>query len=203
MSIIHNLKYIHSAHFIDDLPEDTGFEVAFAGRSNAGKSSAINALANHNRLAYVSKQPGRTQLINFFQLHHSENFKIVDLPGYGFAKVNIDMKKHWDIVLPHYLQKRQALVGLIIVMDIRHSLTPLDDQMIRWFIPTGKPIHILLTKADKLSRNQTNQELQKFKQKLKNCNFEAPISFQSFSSLKKDGLENVEDIFLKWLPFSG
>jgi GTP-binding protein len=113
------------------------------------------------------------------------------------------MKKHWDIVLPHYLQKRQALVGLIIVMDIRHSLTPLDDQMIRWFIPTGKPIHILLTKADKLSRNQTNQELQKFKQKLKNCNFEAPISFQSFSSLKKDGLEGVEDIFLKWLPFSG
>ena len=183
MSIIHNLKYIHSAHFIDDLPEDSGFEIAFAGRSNAGKSSAINALANHNRLAYVSKQPGRTQLINFFQLHHSENFKIVDLPGYGFAKVNIDMKKHWDIVLPHYLQKRQALVGLIIVMDIRHSLTPLDDQMIRWFIPTGKPIHILLTKADKLSRNQTNQELQKFKQKLKNCNFEAPISFQSFSNI--------------------
>ena len=94
MSIIHNLEYFHSAHFIEDLPEDVGHEIAFAGRSNAGKSSAINTLANHNRLAYVSKQPGRTQLINFFQMRYGINNKIVDLPGYGYAKVNVNTKKH-------------------------------------------------------------------------------------------------------------
>jgi GTP-binding protein len=120
MSIIHNLEYFHSAHFIEDLPEDVGHEIAFAGRSNAGKSSAINTLANHNRLAYVSKQPGRTQLINFFQMRYGINNKIVDLPGYGYAKVNVNTKKHWDIVLPYYLQKRKSLIGLIIVDSITH-----------------------------------------------------------------------------------
>jgi GTP-binding protein len=199
MSIIHNLKYIHSAHYIKDLPEDDGFEIAFAGRSNAGKSSAINALANHNRLAYVSKQPGRTQLINFFQMNHVNNYKVVDLPGYGYAKVNIDMKKHWDEVLPYYLQNRKALIGLIIVMDIRHALTKLDEQMIDWFIPTNKPIHILLTKSDKLSRNQANKEIQEFQRRIEGCQFEAEITFQTFSSLKKSGLEDVEEIFNAWL----
>lgn len=200
MSIIHNLKYIHSAHYIKDLPEDDGFEIAFAGRSNAGKSSAINALANHNRLAYVSKQPGRTQLINFFQMNHANNYKVVDLPGYGYAKVNIDMKKHWDEVLPYYLQNRKALIGLIIVMDIRHALTKLDEQMIDWFIPTNKPIHILLTKSDKLSRNQANKEIQEFQRRIEGCQFQAEITFQTFSSLKKSGLEDVEEIFNAWLP---
>ena len=200
MSIIHNLEYFHSAHFIEDLPEDVGYEIAFAGRSNAGKSSAINTLANHNRLAYVSKQPGRTQLINFFQMRYGINNKIVDLPGYGYAKVNVNTKKHWDVVLHYYLQKRKSLIGLIIVMDIRHALTKLDEQMIEWFLPTKKSIHILLTKSDKLSRNQAQKEVNKFTKKIEACNFNGNISYQTFSSLKKIGLDDVEEIFLKWLP---
>lgn len=200
MSIIHNLEYFHSAHYIDDLPPDQGYEIAFAGRSNAGKSSAINTLANHNRLAFVSKQPGRTQLINFFQMRHEKNFKIVDLPGYGFAKVKMDLKKHWDNVLPHYLQKRNALIGLIIVMDVRHALTKLDEQMIEWFQPSQKPIHILLTKSDKLSRNQINKILVDFKKRIEACKFTASITHQTFSSLKKQGLGEVETIFKNWLP---
>jgi GTP-binding protein len=200
MSIIHNLEYFHSAHFIEDLPDDVGYEIAFAGRSNAGKSSAINTLANHNRLAYVSKQPGRTQLINFFQMRYGINNKIVDLPGYGYAKVNVNTKKHWDVVLPYYLQKRKSLIGLIIVMDIRHALTKLDEQMIEWFLPTKKSIHILLTKSDKLSRNQAQKEVNKFTKKIEACNFNGNISYQTFSSLKKIGLDDVEEIFLKWLP---
>lgn len=200
MSIIHNLEYFHSAHYIDDLPPDQGYEIAFAGRSNAGKSSAINTLANHNRLAFVSKQPGRTQLINFFQMRHEKNFKIVDLPGYGFAKVKMDLKKHWDNVLPHYLQKRNALIGLIIVMDVRHALTKLDEQMIEWFQPSQKPIHILLTKSDKLSRNQINKILVDFQKRIEACKFKASITHQTFSSLKKQGLGEVETIFKNWLP---
>ena len=157
-------------------------------------------MANHNRLAFVSKQPGRTQLINFFQMRHEKNFKIVDLPGYGFAKVKMDLKKHWDNVLPHYLQKRNALIGLIIVMDVRHALTKLDEQMIEWFQPSQKPIHILLTKSDKLSRNQINKILVDFKKRIEACKFEASITHQTFSSLKKQGLGEVETIFKNWLP---
>lgn len=201
MSIFYNLKFIHSAHFISDLIDDEGYEIAFAGRSNAGKSSAINTLANHNRLAYVSKQPGRTQLINFFELNKFNNYKIVDLPGYGYAKVDSKTKSHWNEVLPHYLQKRQALVGLILVMDIRHNLTKLDQQMIEWFLPTGKPIHILLTKSDKLSKNQMLKSELDFQKKLNIYNQNNQISFQLFSSLKKQGMNQVEEVVSGWLGF--
>ena len=150
MAIFQNASYYISAHHLSDLPPPTGIEVAFAGRSNAGKSSAINTLANHNRLAFVSKQPGRTQLINFFSL--GENRFLVDLPGYGYAKVPHAIKDHWQKILATYLSERSCLFGLVLVMDIRHPLTPLDQQMLEWFSLNKKPIHILLTKADKLSR---------------------------------------------------
>lgn len=199
MSIFQNLKFIHSAHYISDLIDDTGYEIAFAGRSNAGKSSAINTLANHNRLAYVSKQPGRTQLINFFELNKLSNYKIVDLPGYGYAKVDSKTKNHWNEVLPHYLQNRQALIGLILVMDIRHNLTKLDQQMIEWFLPTEKPIHILLTKSDKLSKTQMLKSEADFKKKLLVYGPNSPITFQLFSSLKKQGMNQTEEVVSKWL----
>ncbi|NCA26953.1 MAG: YihA family ribosome biogenesis GTP-binding protein, partial [Methylophilaceae bacterium] len=172
-----------------------GIEVAFAGRSNAGKSSALNTLANHNRLAYVSKQPGRTQLINFFSLGN-DRF-LVDLPGYGYAKVPVAMREHWQMTLSKYLSQRSTLHGLVLVMDCRHPLTPLDRQMLDWFSPSGRPIHVLLTKSDKLSRNAANQTLQAVKKELQstwgNC------TIQLFSSLKKQGVEEAEKVIGAWL----
>ena len=157
MSFLQNAKFTISVNNFNELPEDTGREIAFAGRSNAGKSSSINTISNQNRLAYVSKQPGRTQLINYFTI--GEDKALVDLPGYGYAKVPSSMRKHWQTILPAYLQERQSLVGLIIVMDIRRPLTELDTRMLNWFAPRQKPIHILLTKSDKLSRDKSHQAL--------------------------------------------
>ncbi len=195
MPLFQNAVFHISAHNLSDLPPPVGIEVAFAGRSNAGKSSALNTLANHNRLAYVSKQPGRTQLINFFALGH-DRF-LVDLPGYGYAKVPAAMKAHWQMTLSAYLSHRTALFGLVLVMDCRHPLTPLDRQMLDWFCPSGKPVHVLLTKSDKLSRNAANQTLQSVRKELNatwgNC------TVQLFSSLKKQGVEEAESIIGKWL----
>ena len=129
-------------------------EIAFAGRSNAGKSSAINSLTNRSRLAFVSKTPGRTQNLNFFQL---DTGFLVDLPGYGYAKVPPEVRQHWEGLLSTYLQTRESLHGMVLIMDVRHPLTPLDRQMLDWFSPTGKPVHILLTKSDKLSRQQAQK----------------------------------------------
>jgi GTP-binding protein len=195
MPLFQNAVFHISAHNLSDLPPPVGIEVAFAGRSNAGKSSALNTLANHNRLAYVSKQPGRTQLINFFALGH-DRF-LVDLPGYGYAKVPAAMKAHWQMTLSAYLSHRTALFGLVLVMDCRHPLTPLDRQMLDWFCPSSKPVHVLLTKSDKLSRNAANQTLQSVRKELNatwgNC------TVQLFSSLKKQGVEEAESIIGKWL----
>jgi len=170
-------------------------EIAFAGRSNAGKSSALNTLANHNRLAFVSKQPGRTQLINFFALGNDRY--LVDLPGYGYAKVPQAMREHWQQTLSAYLSQRSSLTGLVLVMDCRHPLTPLDRQMLDWFCPSGKPVHVLLTKSDKLSRNAANQTLLAVRKELDklwgNC------SVQLFSSLKKQGVEEAESVIGQWL----
>ena len=152
-----NATFYTSVDDIDALPHHYGSEIAFAGRSNAGKSSAINALTNKNRLAFVSKTPGRTQLINLFKLN--EDQFLVDLPGYGYAKVPENIRKHWQALLGRYLQTREPLKGLILIMDIRHPLKVLDIQMLDWFLPTGKAIHILLTKADKLSKRQANTTL--------------------------------------------
>lgn len=195
MPLFQNASFYISAHNLRDLPPPAGIEVAFAGRSNAGKSSALNTLANHNRLAYVSKQPGRTQLINFFALG-DERF-LVDLPGYGYAKVPQAMREHWQLTLSSYLSYRSSLYGLVLVMDCRHPLTPLDRKMLDWFCPSGKPVHVLLTKSDKLSRNAANQTLQAVKKELVetwgNC------TVQLFSSLKKQGVEEAEKIIGQWL----
>jgi GTP-binding protein len=195
MPLFQNAEFFISAHHLRDLPPATGLEVAFAGRSNAGKSSALNTLANHNRLAFVSKQPGRTQLINFFALGGDRY--LVDLPGYGYAKVPEAMRQHWQMTLSNYLSHRLSLYGLVLVMDCRHPLTPLDRQMLDWFCPSGKPVHVLLTKSDKLSRNAANQTLLAVRKEINeiwgNC------TVQLFSSLKKQGVEEAETIIGKWL----
>lgn len=195
MPLFQNAEFFISAHQLRDLPPATGMEIAFAGRSNAGKSSAINTLANHNRLAYVSKQPGRTQLINFFALGGDKY--LVDLPGYGYAKVPEAMRKHWQMVLAAYLSQRTSLHGLVLVMDSRHPLTPLDRQMLDWFGPTGKPIHVLLTKSDKLSRSEAMKTLAAVRKELNDTRGNCTV--QLFSSLKKQGVEEAENIIGAWL----
>lgn len=199
MPLFQNATFYLSAHHLQDLPPPSGIEVAFAGRSNAGKSSALNTLANHNRLAFVSKQPGRTQLINFFSLGGDRY--LVDLPGYGYAKVPEAMRKHWQLTLSSYLSHRSTLSGLVLVMDCRHPLTPLDRQMLDWFSPTGRPIHVLLTKSDKLSRSEANKTLIPVRKELNqhwpNC------TVQLFSSLKKQGVEEAEKVIGQWLFDSG
>ncbi|MDX2218831.1 MAG: ribosome biogenesis GTP-binding protein YihA/YsxC [Burkholderiales bacterium] len=177
-----------SVHDLDKLPPEGAVEVAFVGRSNAGKSSAINTLSNRNRLAFVSKTPGRTQLINFFSL--GDNRYLVDLPGYGFAGVPIAVKRHWEQLLSSYVGERKSLAGLVLIMDARHPLKPLDQQMLGWFAPTGKPVHVLLTKADKLSRNDALQTLARVKREVAKLGSHASI--QLFSSLSKLGVEEAE-----------
>lgn len=183
----------------ENLPQATGPEIAFAGRSNAGKSSAINTLAGHTRLAFVSKTPGRTQLINLFRLRNGA--ALIDLPGYGYADVPANVRRQWQGLLEHYLARRQALAGLVMIMDARRPLMALDRQMINWFGPTGKPIHCLLTKADKLNRQQQAAILREVRAEVGGAG--APITVQLFSSLKKTGLEEAESIIGGWLDLAG
>ncbi|MBI3523395.1 MAG: YihA family ribosome biogenesis GTP-binding protein [Betaproteobacteria bacterium] len=170
-------------------------EIAFAGRSNAGKSSAINTLAGHTRLAFVSKTPGRTQLINFFRLPSGAS--MVDLPGYGYAAVPEAVRKQWQGLLEHYLTRRENLIGLVLIMDARRPLTELDIQMIHWFLPTGNPIHILLTKSDKLSRQEATLTLRTVRAAI--AAYGGQITAQLFSSLKKTGIEEAEQMVGAWL----
>src|SRR5690554_3722201 len=195
MPIFRNARFEISIAKTSGLPPPEGAEVAFAGRSNAGKSSAINTLAGHTRLAYVSKTPGRTQLINFFRLNCGA--ALVDLPGYGYAKVPEDVRKQWQGLLERYLTKRENLIGLVLIMDSRHPLTPLDRQMIDWYAPSGRPMHILLTKADKLSKNQAAAALALVRREL--AALGGQVSVQLFSSLKKTGVEEVERVVGGWL----
>ncbi|MBX9676451.1 MAG: ribosome biogenesis GTP-binding protein YihA/YsxC [Methylotenera sp.] len=200
MPLFQNATFFISAHHLRDLPPASGIEVAFAGRSNAGKSSALNTLANHNRLAFVSKQPGRTQLINFFTLGNDR--QLVDLPGYGYAKVPESMRAHWQSVLARYLSERTSLGGLVLVMDSRHPLTPLDRQMLDWFCPSGKPVHVLLTKSDKLSRGEAGLTLAKVRKELLETwdkTYGSNCTVQLFSSSKKLGVEEAEKVIGAWL----
>lgn len=190
-----NATFYTSINDIRYLPEHSGIEIAFAGRSNAGKSSAINTITNKNRLAFVSKTPGRTQHINFFQLNESQF--IVDLPGYGYAKVPDSVRQHWQELLEKYLQTRKSLKGLVLIMDIRHPLKVLDIQMLDWFVPTGKAVHILLTKADKLSKQKANMTLQTVTQYLSNSY--PGCTVQLFSSLAGSGVENAATVISDWL----
>jgi GTP-binding protein len=194
MGLFSKATFFTTVNHFRDLPLHGGREVAFAGRSNAGKSSAINTLANHTRLAFTSKTPGRTQHINYFSL--GENNYLVDLPGYGYAKVPPDVQLHWEGLLSQYLQTRDALCGLVVIMDARHPLTPLDEQMLDWFAPTGKPVHVLLTKSDKLSRQQATLTLNRVKSYL-NEHF-PHCSAQLFSSLKKVGMDEAEAVIAAW-----
>ena len=195
MNLFQNAKFFTTVNHLKDLP-DTQAEIAFVGRSNAGKSSAINTLCNHVRLAYVSKTPGRTQHINFFEL--ANGGFMVDLPGYGYAQVPEAIRAHWVKLLGDYLQQRQALIGLVLIMDARHPLKPLDVQMLDFFHITGRPVHILLSKADKLSKNDQIKTLSAVKKALKPFAERQQISVQLFSSLKKQGIEEVNNVVAAW-----
>lgn len=194
MALFQHAQFHVSAHDLRDLPPPFGLEVAFAGRSNAGKSSAINTLANRTRLAFVSKTPGRTQLINFFAL--GEERYLVDLPGYGFADVPEKVRVHWKSVLSTYLQTRSSLLGLVLIMDARHPMTDLDRQMLAWFRPTGKRVHVLLTKADKLNRQQAIAALRGVEKELGQI-FPGATA-QLFSSPKHQGMEEAEQVIGAW-----
>ena len=193
MGLFDRATYVASAHDLEQLPPDIGAEVAFVGRSNAGKSSAINTLAHHKRLAYVSKTPGRTQLINFFAL--GDDRTLVDLPGYGYAQVPARVKAHWQNVMAAYVSTRQALNGLVLIMDARHPLKSLDIKLLDWYLPTGKPVHCLLTKADKLSKSEQALTLRAVRKQLATAGHNATV--QLFSSLKKEGVEEAEQVIAK------
>jgi GTP-binding protein len=180
-------KFINSSPHLRDTPPDRGMEVAFAGRSNAGKSSAINTLTRQNALARISKTPGRTQMLNFFEINERQRF--VDLPGYGYAKVPLAVKKKWHELMETYLTGRKSLCGIILVMDVRHPLTEFDWQMIEWCEHTGLPLHVLLTKADKLNYGAAKTTLLQVQKELQDASF--PLTIQLFSSLKKIGIDEV------------
>jgi len=198
-AIYQQADYFQSAHNIAQLPEDTGFEAAFAGRSNAGKSSAINAITGQKALARTSKTPGRTQQIIFFKLplEPNENRYLVDLPGYGFAKVPLAVKQHWQQTLERYLLTRQSLRGLILMMDVRHPLMEFDQKMLNWCSSSNMPVHILLTKADKLGRGKGSAALQQVRKHL--TTLPGEMSVQLFSALKRVGVEEAHTRLNGWL----
>ncbi|RAP37606.1 YihA family ribosome biogenesis GTP-binding protein [Legionella quinlivanii] len=186
--------FLKSAAKVNQLPDDEGYEVAFAGRSNAGKSSALNCLTGIRQLARTSKTPGRTQLINLFSL--DEERRLVDLPGYGFAKVDLKTKQDWQKNLAHYLEVRQCLKGLILLMDCRHPLKELDQMMINWSLDRELPVHILLTKSDKISKSEARNTLLKVKKQYDLM--PDLITAQTFSSLKKEGVEELIKQLNQW-----
>ena len=190
-------SFMLSAPRLRECPHDSGCEVAFAGRSNAGKTSAINTLTRQTKLDRTSKTPGRTQLINFFSLGGADR-RLVDLPGYGFAKVPKATKEEWDRNLAEYLQNRLSLKALVLLMDIRHPLQEYDWQMIRWAAQANLPLHILLTKADKLNHGPASNALLKVRSELAKSGVET-LSVQTFSALKKAGLDDLQGFLNQWL----
>lgn len=189
--------YLKSAAALGDLPADSGYEVAFIGRSNAGKSSALNTITGIKSLARTSKTPGRTQTINLFSLDAER--RLADLPGYGYAKVPKVVKQRWEQIIDSYLQTRQCLRALVVVMDIRHPLKEIDRQVIAWASSCGIPTHILLTKADKVSTNDAKSTLLQVSKELAS---HENISLQIFSSLKKLGITDAHDKLNQWLELS-
>ena len=188
-------SFLTSAARVEQCPEDQGYEVAFAGRSNAGKSSALNTLTRAS-LARTSKTPGRTQLLNFFSL--DQDRRLVDLPGYGYAKVPIPLKLHWQRHLEAYLGSRNSLMGLVLMMDIRHPLTPFDCLMLDWAASNNMPMHILLTKADKLTFGAGKAALLKTQQAIQE-KWGDTASIQLFSSTKRIGVAEAQHVLADWL----
>lgn len=186
--------FLISAAKLAQLPDDSGYEIAFAGRSNAGKSTALNAITNNKKLAKTSKTPGRTQLINFFTIDNEH--RLVDLPGYGYAKVSQEIKERWQQTLAQYLSTRQSLCGLVLMMDIRHPFKDTDQLILAWAAENQLPVHILLTKADKLSRNIANKTLQEARRTISQY---PHTSVQLFSATHKLGIEPAQKQVLTWL----
>lgn len=197
-SWLQKTEFLLSAPTFRLCPADSGREIAFAGRSNAGKSSCINAITNQRQLARSSKTPGRTQMINFFHMGNTEQ-RLVDLPGYGYAAVPESMKKEWQTELEKYLISRQSLAGLVLLMDIRHPLKFFDEQMLYWAKDGGLPVHVLLTKADKLKYGASQEALQQVKKELKKLKL--PFSIQLFSALKKQGFDEMRLKIAEWLEY--
>ena len=193
-----NASFLTSAAKVSQCPEDIGIEVAFAGRSNAGKSSALNCVTDNKTLARTSKTPGRTQLINFFQL--DEQRRLVDLPGYGYAKVSEKIKETWQKSLAEYIESRQALKGLILLMDIRHPLKPLDEMILHFAIESQIKTHILLTKADKVNQQSKSLAVRQVQQTYQLS--EELVSVQAFSSTKKTGLKQLLAVLAEWYEMS-
>ncbi|MCC7006533.1 MAG: YihA family ribosome biogenesis GTP-binding protein [Ottowia sp.] len=199
MSILQQTRFKVTVNHSADLPDSPLSEIAFAGRSNAGKSTAINVLCEQKRLAFSSKTPGRTQHINFFSITNRDGVlaNLIDLPGYGYARVGEEMRAHWEQLLSDYIQTRSQLCGLVIMMDARRPFTDLDHQMVAWFLPTGKPLHILLTKADKLTRSEATLTLAKTREILTQYQAQNGIavgqslSAQLFSATKRTGLDEA------------
>jgi len=188
-------RFLISAVALTGLPPDRGREVAFAGRSNAGKSSALNTLTRQKQLARVSKTPGRTRLINLFEL--DDHRRLVDLPGYGYAKVAADVKAGWDTLLGGYLEKRRSLAGVVLIMDCRHPLTELDRALIEFCVVSGRPVHVLLTKADKLGHGAASATLKRVQKEL--ATIPGQLSAQLFSATSRQGLEAAESVLDAWL----
>lgn len=191
-------RFLSSAASLKQCPADQGLEVAFAGRSNAGKSTAINAIAQQKKLAKTSKTPGRTQLLNFFEVPE-EHKRIVDLPGYGYAKVPLAQKRNWEHFIDDYLRNRESLNGLFLIMDIRHPLTEFDNMIIHWASQCRLPVHILLTKSDKLKFGPAKSVLLKVIQALKNYQ---QVSVQLFSAMKHTGVEEARSQLANWLQLN-
>lgn len=188
-----NATFILSAAKLGQCPADVGVEVAFAGRSNAGKSSAINAICDHNKLARASKTPGRTQQINFFAL--AEDKRLVDLPGYGFARVPLEIRLQWTKLVENYLGKRRSLAGIVLLMDVRHPLKDQDRDLIGWAAALGIPLHVLLTKADKLSRGPGKSTLLAVRRELASI---PATTVQLFSALSGEGIDEARAVLDQW-----
>lgn len=194
MSFYRQARFLTSAPDISHLATDEGIEVAFAGRSNAGKSSALNCLTQQKSLARTSKTPGRTQLINVFEL--DENRRLIDLPGYGYAQVPQKVKEKWQKSLGEYLEKRQSLKGIVVLMDIRHPFKDIDQQLIRWAVDSELPVLALLTKADKLKSGQRSKQLMMAREA--SLAFCGDVTVEAFSSLKRIGVKETERILDQW-----
>ncbi len=194
-------RFFTSASRLSECPPDTGLEVAFAGRSNAGKSSCINVLTDNSRLARTSKTPGRTQLINFFVLDENGSQRLVDLPGYGYAKVSRSTKENWQKHLEEYLQKRENLRGLVLLTDSRHPLKEFDCNMLAWAKTAQLPVHVVLTKADKFSRGPAQQILMETRKQLR-ASFGDSVSAQLFSAPSKQGVDELAAALSNWLSLS-